>query len=53
MQGSAKIGQEMVFTVCRQRETLEISVYVGEQIQSALEQQEQEYYPGNFPWARP
>ena len=57
--GQASIGQKMVFQVYRQGETLEITVYVGEQIQSALEQkqqqnqQNQQGYPGNFPWGRP
>ena len=54
----AAIGQQMVFSIYRQGENLEITVYVGEQIQSALEQQQeqqqtQQGYPGNFPWGRP
>ena len=55
---SASVGQQIVFSVYRQGETLEITVDVGEQIQSALEQQQeqqqsQQGYPGNFPWGRP
>ena len=57
--GSASVGQQIVFSVYRQGETLEITVDVGEQIQSALEQtqqqqqqQNQQGYPGNFPWGR-
>ena len=52
--GSASVGQEMVFSIYRQGENLEITVYVGEQIQNAIEQQEtqqtQQAYSGNFPW---
>ncbi|MBR5020491.1 MAG: hypothetical protein IKY17_02590 [Oscillospiraceae bacterium] len=50
------VGQELVFRIYRQGENLEITVYVGEQIQNAMEQQEkqsQQTYPGNFPWGRP
>jgi S1-C subfamily serine protease len=55
---SASVGQQIVFSIYRQGETLEITVDVGEQIQSALdEQQEQQQtqqgYPGNSPWGRP
>ena len=53
---SASVGQQIRLSVYRQGETLEITVDVGEQIQSALEQQEQQSqqtYPGNFPWGRP
>ena len=54
----AQIGQQMVFSVYRQGDTMEITVTVGEQIQSALEQQQeqqqpQQSYPGNFPWGNP
>ena len=54
----AQIGQQMVFSVYRQGDTIEITVTVGEQIQSALEQQQeqqqpQQGYPGNFPWGNP
>ena len=54
--GAAEIGQQIVFSIYRQGETLEVIVNVGEQIQSALEQKEQQNqqtYPGNFPWGRP
>ena len=56
--GQASVGQQIVFSIYRQGETLEITVDVGEQIQSALdEQQEQQQtqqgYPGNFPWGMP
>ena len=53
--GSASVGQQIVFSIYRQGETLEITVDVGEQIQSALEQKEQQTqqtYPGSFPWGR-
>ena len=52
----ASVGQEMVFSIYRQGENLEITVYVGEQIQNAIEQEQQQgqqSYPGNFPWGRP
>ena len=55
--GQASVGQQIVFSIYRQGDTLEITVDVGEQIQSALEQQQeqqtQQGYPGNFPWGRP
>ena len=54
--GQAEIGQQMVFRIYRQGDTLEITVNIGEQIQSALEQteqQSQQTYPDNFPWGRP
>ena len=55
--GQASVGQQIVFSIYRQGTTLEITVDVGEQIQSALseqqEQQTQQGYPGNFPWGRP
>ena len=53
---ASEIGQQIVFSIYRQGETLEVIVNVGEQIQSALEQkkqQSQQTYPGNFPWGRP
>lgn len=55
---SAKVGQQIVLSIYRQGETLEITVDVGEQIQTALEQQEesqqsQQSFPGNFPWGMP
>ena len=53
----ASVGQEIKLSIYRQGQTLEITVPVGEQIQSALEeenpQQSQQTYPGNFPWGRP
>ena len=54
--GAAEIGQQIVFSIYRQGETLEVIVNVGEQIQSALEQKEQQNqqtYHGNFPWGMP
>ena len=56
--GQARIGQQIELSIYRQGQTLEVTVDVGEQIQSALEQQGQEQqsqqsYPGNFPWGRP
>ena len=58
--GQASIGQQIVFSIYRQGEVLEITVDVGEQIQSALEQEQeqqqtqtQQGYPGNFPWGMP
>ena len=56
---SASVGQQVVFSIYRQGSTLEITVSIGEQIQSALEQdtqqqqQTQQNYPGSFPWGRP
>ena len=55
--GSASVGQQIVFSIYRQGETLKITVDVGEQIQSALDeqrgqQQTQQGYPGNFPLGR-
>lgn len=51
--GEASVGQGIVFSIYRQGEELEITVYVGEQIQSALAEQEtqqsQQGYPGTFP----
>lgn len=52
----AQIGQQMVFSIYRQGVYSELTICVGEQIQSALEQeqpQSQQTYPGNFPWGRP
>ena len=56
----AAVGQQMVFSIYRQGTTLEITVDVGEQVQSALEQehtqqsqQPQQNFPGNFPWSMP
>ena len=53
----ASVGQQIKLTIYRQGQTMEITIAVGEQIQSALEEEEtqenQETYPGNFPWGRP
>ena len=55
---SASVGQQIQFSIYRQGETLEITVDVGEQIQSAMEQEQeqqqiQQGYPGSFPWGSP
>ena len=54
--GQAEIGQQMMFHINRHGDTLEITVTVGEQFRSVLEQKDQQSrqtYPGNFPWGRP
>lgn len=55
--GAASVGQEILFSVYRQGAQIEITVTVGEQIQSALQQKEpsqpQQSYPGYFPWILP
>ena len=55
--GKASVGQEIKLSIYRQGQTLELTVPVGEQIQSALEeeqsQQSQQTYPNTFPWGRP
>ena len=53
--GQASVGQQIVFSIYRQGEILEITVDVGEQIQAALDEQQehQQTYPGSFPWGRP
>ena len=47
-------GDKLVLSVYRQGQTLEITVTVGEQTQSALaqdeEQNSQQGYQGGFPW---
>ncbi len=47
-------GDKLVLSVYRQGQTLEITVTVGKQTQSALAQEEeqssQQGYPGGFPW---
>ena len=49
--GQAEVGQQLLFTIYRQGQTLEITVTVGEQIQSALGQKDQQQTtPGNYPW---
>ncbi len=53
--GRCKIGDTIHLTVYRQGETLEVTVTIGEQIQS-VENEKQENnnsgYPGSFPWNR-
>ena len=55
--GQASVGQQLKLSIYRQGQALEITVDVGEQIQSALEKEEaqknQQTYPGTFPWGRP
>ena len=52
--GTSKTGDKLIMTVYRQGATLEITVTVGEQTQSALEnendQQQQQSIQGNYPW---
>ena len=52
--GASKAGDRLILTVYRQGITMEITVTVGEQIQSALEnendQQQQQNSQGNYPW---
>jgi len=52
--GASEVGDELVLSVYRQGTTMEITVTVGEQIQSALEnennQQQQQSSQGNYPW---
>lgn len=50
--GNSSVGDVIALTVYRQGETLEISVTVGEQIQSALENEnnQQQNSQGNYPW---
>ena len=56
MIGAASVDDTLVLSIYRQGETLELTVIVGEQIQSAMEQEEetqqqtQQNYPGGFPW---
>ena len=53
----ASVGQQIKLSIYRQGNSLEITVPVGEQIQSALKeeqtQESQQTYPGTFPWGRP
>lgn len=55
--GAASVGDQLLMRIYRQGDFLEITVPVGEQIQSALEQetqqQSQQAFPSNFPWAMP
>ena len=55
--GDSKVGDELLLTVYRQGETIEITVVIEEQIQSALAneetqqaQQSQQSQQGGFPW---
>ena len=53
--GASSVGDEVVFSIYRKGENMEITVTVGEQVQSALAQEEkqqesQQQYPGNYPW---
>ena len=53
--GASEVGDRLVLSVYRQGTTMEITVTVGEQIQSALEnennqQQQQQSSQGNYPW---
>ena len=50
--GASEVGDKLVMSVYRQGTTLEITVTVGEQIQSALENEnnQQQSSQGNFPW---
>ena len=50
--GSSEIGDEIILTVYRQGETLEITVTIGEQIQSALANEDnyQQDDQSNYPW---
>ncbi len=44
---AAKVGDEMVFSVYRQGQTLELTVRIGEQVQSALPQEEAQPQPSS------
>ena len=51
-------GQQLQLKIYRQGQTLDITIDVGEKIQTALEQeqtqqQSQQNYPNTFPWGRP
>ena len=52
--GAAQVGDQLILSVYRQGTTMEITITVGEQIQSALEnendQQQQQSIQGNYPW---
>lgn len=55
--GEAAVGDQAVFSVYRQGQTLELTVSIGEQIRSALEQEETEQatqqYPFSWGFGRP
>ncbi len=50
--GASEVGDKLVMAVYRQGTTMEITVTVGEQIQSALENEnnQQQSSQGNYPW---
>lgn len=53
--GNAKVGDQLALTVYRMGETIELTLEVGEKIQSATEQesyqqQQQQQYPQGFPF---
>ncbi len=53
--GRCKIGDIIYLTVYRQGETVEVTVTIGEQIQSTQDKKQENNnsgYPGNFPWGR-
>ena len=59
--GKASVGQQIKLSIYRQGQTLELTVDIGEQVQTALEQteqsqqsqQSQQGFPGNYPWSMP
>lgn len=50
--GAASVGDVLTLTVYRQGNTLEITVTVGEQIQSALEEDTNQQFIQQYPWGR-
>ncbi len=53
--GRCKIGDAVILTVYRQGETVEVTVTIGEQIQSVEDEKQENSNsnrPGNFPWGR-
>ena len=53
--GRCSIGDTVTLTVYRQGETVEVTVTIGEQIQSTQDEKQENNnsgYPGNFPWGR-
>ena len=53
--GSSQVGDKVDFSIYRQGEMLTLTVVIGEQVQSAMEQEEtqqqtQQSNPGGFPW---
>lgn len=54
MVSAAEVGDVWTITIYRQGQTMELTLTVGEQIQSALAQEEEQTqpnYPSNFPWS--